>query len=34
MTIPDTLQYTKGHEWIQIQNGEATIGIPITPRVN
>ena len=27
MTIPDTLQYTKGHEWIQIQNGEATIGI-------
>ena len=27
MTIPDTLQYTKGHEWIQIVNGEATIGI-------
>ena len=27
MTIPDTLQYTKGHEWIQIENGEATIGI-------
>ena len=27
MTIPDTLQYTKGHEWIQIENGEAIIGI-------
>ena len=27
MIIPDTLKYTKGHEWIQIQNGEATIGI-------
>ena len=27
MIIPDTLQYTKGHEWIQIENGEATIGI-------
>ena len=27
MAIPDTLQYTKGHEWIQIENGEATIGI-------
>ena len=27
MTIPGTLQYTKGHEWIQIENGEATIGI-------
>ena len=27
MTIPDTLQYTKGHEGIQIENTEATIGI-------
>ena len=27
MAIPDTLQYTKGHEWVQIENGEATIGI-------
>ena len=27
MTIPDTLQYTKGHEWIEIENGVATIGI-------
>ena len=27
MTIPDTLQYTKGHEWIQIEKGVATIGI-------
>ena len=27
MTIPDTLHYTKGHEWIRIKNGEATIGI-------
>ena len=27
MTIPDALQYTKGHEWIIIENGVATIGI-------
>ena len=27
MTIPDKLQYTKGHEWIEIENGVATIGI-------
>ena len=27
MTVPDKLQYTKGHEWIQIKNGVATIGI-------
>ena len=27
MTIPDALQYTKGHEWIEIKNGVATIGI-------
>ena len=27
MTIPDTLQYTKGHEWIEIENDVATIGI-------
>ena len=27
MTIPGKLQYTKGHEWLQIENGEATIGI-------
>ena len=27
MTTQDTLQYTKGHEWIRIKNGVATIGI-------
>ena len=27
MTTQDTLQYTTGHEWIRIENGEATIGI-------
>lgn len=27
MIIPGTLQYTKEHEWIKIENGEATIGI-------
>ena len=27
MTVPGKLQYTKGHEWIQIKNGVATIGI-------
>jgi glycine cleavage system H protein len=25
--IPDELKYTKGHEWIRITNGEATLGI-------
>ena len=27
MKIPDTLQYTKDHEWIFIENGVATVGI-------
>ena len=27
MKIPDTLQYTKDHEWISIENGVATVGI-------
>ena len=27
MKIPDTLQYTKDHEWISIENGIATVGI-------
>jgi glycine cleavage system H protein len=27
MNIPDTLKYTKSHEWIQIDGNVATIGI-------
>ena len=27
MKIPDTLQYTKDHEWISIEDGVATVGI-------
>lgn len=27
MNIPDNLKYTKDHEWIRIDNGEAYIGI-------
>ena len=27
MKIPDTLQYTKDHEWISIKDGVATVGI-------
>ena len=27
MNIPDNLYYTKNHEWINIENGIATIGI-------
>lgn len=27
MKIPDTLEYTKDHEWISIENGVATVGI-------
>lgn len=27
MTIPDSLQYTKDHEWIKIEGNIATIGI-------
>ena len=27
MKIPDTLQYTKDHEWIFMENGVATVGI-------
>ena len=27
MTIPDSLQYTKDHEWIKIEGNTATIGI-------
>ncbi len=27
MNIPDNLQYTKDHEWVNIEDGTATIGI-------
>ena len=27
MKIPDSLQYTKDHEWISIKDGVATVGI-------
>lgn len=27
MKIPDSLQYTKDHEWISIEDGVATVGI-------
>lgn len=27
MNIPDNLQYTKDHEWVKIEDGNATIGI-------
>lgn len=27
MKIPDSLKYTKDHEWIRLENDEATIGI-------
>ena len=27
MNTPDTLHYTKDHEWISIENGIATVGI-------
>jgi glycine cleavage system H protein len=27
MEIPDELKYTKDHEWIRQENGEATVGI-------
>lgn len=27
MNIPDNLQYTKDHEWVKIEDGNATLGI-------
>lgn len=27
MNIPETLRYTKDHEWIRIENGVGTVGI-------
>ncbi|UCH15166.1 MAG: glycine cleavage system protein GcvH [Bacteroidales bacterium] len=27
MNIPDNLKYTKDHEWIRVENGEAYVGI-------
>ena len=27
MNFPENLKYTKDHEWIRIENGEATVGI-------
>jgi glycine cleavage system H protein len=27
MNIPETLQYTKSHEWVRMENGEAVIGL-------
>jgi glycine cleavage system H protein len=27
MQIPDTLRYTKDHEWLRIENGRGTVGI-------
>jgi len=27
MKVPDSLKYTKDHEWIRVENGEAWVGI-------
>ena len=27
MQIPETLRYTKDHEWIRVENGRGTVGI-------
>ena len=32
MNTPDTLHYTKDHEWISIEDGIATVGDIITDR--